>query len=121
MRARVARPHLPVPAGPVRPPSSGEKLIKYEQPPGVWGGGDGDDIATQQLGSGLYTALASYFNSAPNTVWEMVLVAACDIQQGEEITEEITAPPTRDCSGSRSASRPPAARCCVTLSDYSSL
>ena len=92
----------------------------------MWGGGDGDDIATQQLGSGLYTALASYFNSAPNTVQlnlgrEMVLVAACDIQQGEEITEEITAPPTRDCSGSRSASRPPAARCCVTLSDYSSL
>ena len=62
----------------------------------VWGveGGEGEDIATQQLGSGLYTALASYFNSAcnPNTVRlnlgrEMVLVAARDIQQGEEITD----------------------------------
>jgi len=58
---------------------------------------DPENIGTEQIGQGLYTAIASYFNSAcnPNTIRinqgkKMFLVAARNIRKGEEITDNYS-------------------------------
>lgn len=55
---------------------------------------DKNNIGTEQIGQGLYTAIASYFNSDcnPNTVRvnigkKMLLIASKNIRKGEEISD----------------------------------
>ena len=55
---------------------------------------DKNNIGTEQIGQGLYTAVASYFNSDcnPNTIRinigkKMLLVASQNIRKGEEVTD----------------------------------
>jgi len=74
------------------------RLIKDMNAHPIWGiemnPRDLTQVGTEQIGGGLYTAIASYFNSDcnPNTIRinmgkKMFLVASKNIRKGEEITD----------------------------------
>jgi len=74
------------------------RLIKDMNAHPIWGTEmdprDKTQVGTEQIGGGLYTAIASYFNSDcnPNTIRinlgkKMFLVASKNIRKGEEITD----------------------------------
>eukprot|EP00092_Neocalanus_flemingeri_P007710 GFUD01008326.1.p1 GENE.GFUD01008326.1~~GFUD01008326.1.p1 ORF type:complete len:633 (+),score=153.13 GFUD01008326.1:157-2055(+) len=74
------------------------RLIKDMNAHPIWGvennPKDKSQVGTEQIGGGLYTAIASYFNSDcnPNTIRinlgkKMFLVASKNIRKGEEITD----------------------------------
>ena len=74
------------------------RLIKDMNAHPIWGvelnPRDPTNVGTENIGQGLYTAIASFFNSScnPNTIrinmgTQMFLVASKNIRKGEEITD----------------------------------
>ena len=74
------------------------RLIKDMNAHPIWGvelnPRDPTNVGTENIGQGLYTAIASFFNSDcnPNTIrinmgTQMFLVASKNIRKGEEITD----------------------------------